>query len=401
MNDNKFQINEYLSLELKNEQTYVYVNDEEVSVCKHIAVKISSDDVKNLSGIDSIDELSELYRNFNDMEENRIISPDEEFQVHCSNIQAWAEQGYDTRLLHSNIGFPLLKKLAEVGDPQAKKIFKEEIAKRYHSGSEKIQKFLATEGYLNLLAESERNALFKTNFGDIFEIERLLDRNLTFVGNVKLEPGIELYDGKVVGLKTECCVYKFDKIKNLWIKNLIKIPWQIQNLKHLKKLYLGAFKDVCIPDWIGSLSELEHLDLHNNNLEEIPESFGNLYNLKSLDLGSNKIKTLPKTISRLQNLEQIYLYHNRLEKFPIEICSLDNIKIINIVGNNIRNVPIEIHNLKELYELDLELNPVKNLSNEVFDLPKLKSITINSDSLNLDENIAKKIKEKRIRVYRI
>ena len=36
---------------------------------------------------------------------------------------------YFCSLFHSNIAFPLLKKLAWEGDPQSKKVFKEEIAK--------------------------------------------------------------------------------------------------------------------------------------------------------------------------------------------------------------------------------------------------------------------------------
>ncbi len=52
------------------------------------------------------------------------ILPIKEFWGHCSNLQAWAEYGYDTRLLHPNLAFPLLEKLATVGDPIAKKVFK-------------------------------------------------------------------------------------------------------------------------------------------------------------------------------------------------------------------------------------------------------------------------------------
>ena len=44
-------------------------------------------------------------------------------------MQVWAEHNYYTRLLHRDITFPLLKKLTEGGDPLARKVFKEEIAK--------------------------------------------------------------------------------------------------------------------------------------------------------------------------------------------------------------------------------------------------------------------------------
>ncbi|GAJ21819.1 unnamed protein product, partial [marine sediment metagenome] len=31
------------------------------------------------------------------------ITPEQEFMVHCFNLQAWAEHKYDTRLRHSNL----------------------------------------------------------------------------------------------------------------------------------------------------------------------------------------------------------------------------------------------------------------------------------------------------------
>ena len=55
------------------------------------------------------------------------INPVDEFKGHCSNIQTWFENGYNTQILHSNLSFPLLKALSRTDDPQASKIFKEEI----------------------------------------------------------------------------------------------------------------------------------------------------------------------------------------------------------------------------------------------------------------------------------
>ncbi|MBD3256602.1 MAG: hypothetical protein GF383_16030 [Candidatus Lokiarchaeota archaeon] len=87
------------------------------------------------------------------------LTSEERFLAHASNIQAWVELGYDTRLLHRNLAFPLLKKLTEAGDPQAKKVFKEEIAKRYATGHPTVREFLKTEGYLDLLSQEELNSL--------------------------------------------------------------------------------------------------------------------------------------------------------------------------------------------------------------------------------------------------
>lgn len=59
------------------------------------------------------------------------------------------------------IAFPLLKKLTEAGDPIAKRVFKEEIAKRYASGFPSMVRYLEHEGYLKYLSEDELSAIGK------------------------------------------------------------------------------------------------------------------------------------------------------------------------------------------------------------------------------------------------
>ena len=90
------------------------------------------------------------------------IDQKEIFWGHCSNVQAWAEHDYDTRLIHSNLAFPLLKKLSKAGDPMAKRVFKEEIAKRYSSGIASVRTFLQEAGYLKFLSPDELASLSKS-----------------------------------------------------------------------------------------------------------------------------------------------------------------------------------------------------------------------------------------------
>lgn len=63
------------------------------------------------------------------------------------------------RLLHSNLSFPLLKRLTGIGDPIAKKVFREEVIKRFVSGYEPVKQFLLEEGYLDLFSEEELESL--------------------------------------------------------------------------------------------------------------------------------------------------------------------------------------------------------------------------------------------------
>ena len=90
------------------------------------------------------------------------------------NLQTWVEHDYDTRLLHSNLAFPPLKKLTEAGDPAARRAFKCEIAKRYESGYPLVVEFLRMEGYPDYLSEDEFNAIEKKKLKNSLLFVRML-----------------------------------------------------------------------------------------------------------------------------------------------------------------------------------------------------------------------------------
>ena len=91
------------------------------------------------------------------------LSPETRFWGHCSNLQAWSENNYDTRILHSNLAFPLLKKLTEAGDPVAHNVFKEEIAKKLNSGYPPVIDFLIEENYTKFLTKEEATLVLSKN----------------------------------------------------------------------------------------------------------------------------------------------------------------------------------------------------------------------------------------------
>jgi len=112
-------------------------------------------------------------------ENDSLIPPETLFWAHCSNLQAWCEFNYDSRLLHSNLSFPLLKRLYELGDPDARNVFKEEIAVRLLSQYSPVINYLITEGYLNYFNEEELELIFfKLNEQLNLPNSRLIDSSL-------------------------------------------------------------------------------------------------------------------------------------------------------------------------------------------------------------------------------
>jgi Ras-related protein Rab-5C len=161
----EFRVSDYLTLKLQNYRVNIYVKDKLFSHCKYLLLNIPNQEIENYDEIGSIDEAAEkLDRSMEHNGRININIPIEtEFWGHCSNIQTWYENGYDTRLLHRNLAFPLLKALVEAGDHLARKVFKEEIAMRLESGHPSVVQYLINQGYLEYLSDEELKLILENS----------------------------------------------------------------------------------------------------------------------------------------------------------------------------------------------------------------------------------------------
>lgn len=173
----EFRINEYITLRLKDKKTFIFISEEQFQQCKYLLLKIPIGRITSFNEMKSIDESSNnlnhtLETGYDDSHPyEKEIPPETEFWGHCSNLQVWYENNYNSRLLHRNLAFPLLKKLTEVGDPLAKKVFKEEIAKRLKGHFIPTLIFLLNEHYLDYFIDEEFESL----------IDDLMEKNHNFI----------------------------------------------------------------------------------------------------------------------------------------------------------------------------------------------------------------------------
>lgn len=127
----EFKVNEYITLKLEGDDdwkhTFIYINGREFDQYKFLLLNIPVERITSFDELESIDEVAE--RLGRSMEGQGIIEidipPEVEFWGHCSNLQVWYENNYDTRLLKSDLAFPLLEELTEAGDPIDKLVFRE------------------------------------------------------------------------------------------------------------------------------------------------------------------------------------------------------------------------------------------------------------------------------------
>jgi len=184
---NKFKINEFLELRLEKiseeYRTNIYINNKKFTHCKYLLMNIPAENIRNEDEINSIDEAMKLYNQIENEHRKQKIDPEVEFWGHCSNLQFWYENNYDTRLLDSRLSFSLLSELARVGDPIAKKIFKDEIAKRLEANYLPTTEYLLIEHYLDPFDSEELEVIFeKISQKNIYEklsisaLQKLIDK---------------------------------------------------------------------------------------------------------------------------------------------------------------------------------------------------------------------------------
>lgn len=190
----EFKVNDRLVLKLENNRTNIYVGGRLFNHCKYLLLNLNHHEFKKYDKIDSIDEAAEKLgdRMHGVGFQEYYVSPETEFWGHCSNIQAWYENNYDTRLLHRNLAFPLLESLIKKGDSLAKKVLKEEIAQRLESGYPSVVLFLIKEKYLKYLNREELNTIFENpkfqkNLSKWFKDSKLIPRWLSKKIKTKLK----------------------------------------------------------------------------------------------------------------------------------------------------------------------------------------------------------------------
>ncbi len=395
----EFKVNNYLTLKLKQVvgtyelETIIYVAGERFRQCKFLLLDIPINEISSFDEIDSIDEaVTKLDRS---QERNKLyerkIPFEVEFWGHCSNLQVWAEYNYDTRLLHSNLAFPLLKRLTEVGDPVANRVFREEIVKRFLSGSRNVQEFLIVEGYIQILSMVEREVLFRAESSNFASLESHVGHRIEVVPNCKSHFGVLLRDGNITGLHLLA--------ENVKKRNKKLFPYQIKHFMNLKTLNLSHFMMLTIPRWVQNLVNLKTLKLSLNHLIAIPENVGKLENLELLDLSLNSLSEIPKEIEYLKNLKVLQLSYNQFTEFPKEALRLDKLESLDLSHNQIKVIPPKIGEMCSLKSLGLSDNPVSSLPDELLDLTNVEKVFIGGTKIKKDEEFTKELKKRKIKIF--
>ena len=395
----EFEINKYIKLKLEAGTTNIYVKGRKFQQCMYLLLNIPVDRIEDYDEIESIDEAAEtLDRSMEGTHHPpfRRISPEEEFQGHCSNIQAWAENGYDTRILHRNLAFPLLKRLSEVGDPMARKVFSEEIAMRLASKHPTVTQYLTQNGYLKYLSPDEFESIlddinpsvlndltaeFKYffqqnhNIDMVGQISYLINR---LIGNFGIEH-IPLLTSKI--LKNIPDNFRENFIKTVY--NLLKTRNKFPLIQYLNK-HLEYFKNfefeynfIKYDGRIIGIFRNEEIYLNNQNIREITDVDvinDKLKYVRELDLSNNQISNL-KGIEKFSNIRVLKLNNNKIKKIE-GVYGLESLEKLLLRNNQIKEIK-NLEKFSNLEHLDLSNNPTITQIPEVLnELPNLETIKL-------------------------
>ncbi|MFW9872982.1 MAG: leucine-rich repeat domain-containing protein [Candidatus Thorarchaeota archaeon] len=395
----EYKINDFITLKLENGKTVIYVKDKIFLQCKYLLIEIPKERVEDFDEFLSIDDISENLDHSFEREMNfNQLKPEIEFWGHCSNLQAWAEHLYDTNLLHSSLSFPLLKKLTDVGDHIAKRVFKDEIVEKLANLYTNVAQYLIQENYLEYFNREEIEVLMEILFGQIrekfkvkhgpnlddIEIEALLSiikKNLinskTFLIN-HLKP-VDIIDKETHMSFT----YEKGNVISLGLNRcgLLTLPFSIGNFKNLEELYLTENRLNNLPESIGNLTTLKLLNLSNNHLFKLPNEIGNLSNLKELHLNHNFLQFLPDTISKLKKLDVLSIWGNQLKKLPSNMNQMESLKVLGLSFNQLENFPDLINGFSSLEILDLSNNKIKTIPSNICNLESIKALWLNNNPI--------------------
>jgi hypothetical protein len=326
----EFAINDLLSVRLNPDtgKTEVYVGGELFRQCKYILLVSPNETIGK--EINSIDEAAELMSHA--LEEGVTpaelgITPLEEFQAYCSNLQAWAEHGYDARLLHSNLAFPLLEKLASEGDTLAKAEFNKQVTARFAEGTGATRQFILEQGYLEHLTEEELSNLFDDISSERnIECLLILDELAGELGPL----GQERFNRQVAGRFAEGTrasrqfIVEQDYLDLFSGEERLALYDEIlceRDAKALRRLYEGREGEAPLYSYderyfftetngtlrslVFKLSKGYHLHLPDYDHERVLEAIFSLKDLRSLKLSSNYFTALPERFGELEHLQKL------------------------------------------------------------------------------------------------
>ena len=163
----------------------------------------------------------------------------------------------------------------------------------------------------------------------------------------------------------------FTQLKHLVLEGtyVTELPPEIGNLTQLESLEIKHHQLRRFPPEISNLKKLKTLEVYFAKTADsliIPSEIVNLPELKYLNLRYNLIENVA-VLGSMSQLEQLDLSHTKMEEFPLELCQLSQLTFLDLNTNPLTKLPLRFDRLTQLEYLDIrsteigEMDPVLTL----------------------------------------
>ncbi|KAI5556985.1 hypothetical protein BDE02_18G070900 [Populus trichocarpa] len=165
-------------------------------------------------------------------------------------------------------------------------------------------------------------------------------------------------------------------------------PPEIGNLSKLEELSMAhnGFSPSRLHSSFTQLKKLKMLWISGANLiGEIPQMIGEMVALEHLDLSSNKLTgTIPGSLFMLMNLRVLYLHKNKLSGEIPRVVEALNLTSVDLSENNLTGtIPVDLGKLDKLSGLSLFFNQLSGeIPESIGRLPALKDFKLFSNNLS-------------------
>ncbi|XP_077848442.1 leucine-rich repeat-containing protein 2 isoform X4 [Macaca mulatta] len=123
---------------------------------------------------------------------------------------------------------------------------------------------------------------------------------------------------------------------------LMELPFELSNLKQVTFVDISANKFSSVPICVLRMSNLQWLDISNNNLIDLPQDIDRLEELQSFLLYKNKLTYLPYSMLNLKKLTLLVVSGDHLVELPTALCdSSTPLKFVSLRDNPIDNARCE------------------------------------------------------------
>ncbi|KAL4342689.1 hypothetical protein AHAS_Ahas11G0003500 [Arachis hypogaea] len=199
----------------------------------------------------------------------------------------------------------------------------------------------------------------------------------------------------------------FDSYRSHYLANGV-LHELLLALKQLRVLSLSSYWNITVlPNSIGDLKHLRHLDLSFTGIKMLPPAICKLYNLQTLLLSYCRgLTELPEEMGKLVNLRRLAIDNcMNLKELPKGMGKLVNLRRLDIDGTNLQEMPLEIAKLENLQSLSrfivskqqnglklAELRKFPLLQGELC-ISKLENVIDPSDACQANLKEKKQIKE--------